>query len=174
MSDQFLAEIRMFGCNFAPTQWALCNGQIMAISQNTALFALLGTNFGGDGRTTFGLPNLQGRAAMDQGNGPGLTPRTVGEDGGSESVTLLLPQMPQHNHSFSVDPQAKKETSSVSNTSPSAAAAGNNFYSTATANGQMNQQMLKLTGQSLPHENRQAFQVINFCIALVGVFPARN
>jgi len=108
---------------------------------------------------------------MDQGNGPGLTPRTLGETGGTESVTST---MAAHNHSFSVDPQAKKETSSVANTSPAAAPAGTNFYSTNTPNGQMHPQMLQLTGQSLPHENRQAFQVINFCIALQGLYPPRN
>lgn len=174
MSDQYLAEIRMFGCNFAPAQWALCNGQILPLSQNTALFSLIGTYYGGNGTSNFALPNLQGRAAMDQGDGPGLTPRVLGEQSGTESITLLSSEMPQHNHTFSVDPQTKKESSSVSNTSPAAAAAGTNFYSTSAPNGTMKPQTLQLTGQSLPHENRQPFQVINFCIALAGVYPPRN
>jgi microcystin-dependent protein len=174
MSDQFLGEIRMFGCTFAPVGWALCNGQILSISQYTALFSLIGTYYGGNGTTNFALPNLQGRAAMDQGNGTGLTPRVLGEQDGSETVTLLISEIPAHNHSFSVDPQAKKESSSVSNTSPAAAPAGTNFYSNAQANGQMNSQTLQATGQSQPHENRQPFQVINFCIALQGIYPARG
>lgn len=174
MSDQYVAEIRMFGCNFAPLNWALCNGQILSISQNTALFSLIGTYYGGNGTSNFQLPNLQGRAAMDQGDGPGLSPRSLGETGGTESVTLSLSTMAAHNHSFSVDPLARKETNVVNNTSPAGAPTGTNFYSTNAPNGTMNPQMLQLTGQSLPHENRQAFQVINFCIALQGLYPPRN
>ncbi len=164
----------MFGCNFAPVQWALCNGQLLAISSNTALFSILGTFYGGNGTSNFALPNLQGRAAMDQGNGPGLTPRVLGELDGTEAITLLTSNLPVHNHTFSVDPAAKKESSTVANTSPAAASAGTNFYSTNPATGQMHVQTLQVTGQSQPHENRQAFQVINFCIALAGMFPPRN
>src|SRR6266496_5051174 len=100
MADPFLGEIRIFAGNFAPRGWAVCNGQLLAISQNTALFSLLGTTYGGDGRTTFGLPNLQGRAPMHQGQGPGLTPRTLGEQAGSQTVTLIANEMVSHNHAM--------------------------------------------------------------------------
>lgn len=171
--DPFLGEIRIFPFNFAPVGWALCNGQILSIAQYSALFSLLGTYYGGNGQSNFGLPNLQGNVPMSFGNGPGLTPRDLGEVSGSPTVTLLLGEMPQHNHSFSVDPQAKKESSNVANNVP-AAASGANFYSTAAPNVTMNPQMLPLQGGSLPHDNMQPYLTLSFCIALVGIYPSRG
>ncbi len=171
--DPYLAEIRIFPFNFAPVGWAFCNGQILSISQNTALFSLLGTTYGGNGTTTFALPNLQGSAPMSFGNGPGLSSHVLGEASGSPTVTLLSSQMPLHSHSFSVDPQAKKESSSVANNVP-AAASGADFYSTAASNNTMNAQMLPVAGGNLPHDNMQPYLALSFCIALNGIYPPRS
>jgi len=171
--DPFLAEIRIFPFNFAPVGWALCNGQILPISQYTALFSLLGTYYGGNGTSNFALPNLQGNVPMNFGAGPGLTLRELGEMGGSPTVTLLVSEMPQHNHSFSVDPQAKKESSSVANNVP-AAASDAEFYSTAAPDSTMNPQTLPLQGGSQPHDNMQPYLTLSFCIALAGIYPARS
>lgn len=172
MSDQFLAEIRIFPFNFAPRGWAQCNGQILSISQNTALFSLLGTSYGGNGTSNFGLPNFQGSVPMDQGNGTGLTPRVVGEVGGSPTVTLLSTEMPLHTHSFSGDPNSKKELNGVANAAP--AGAGSPAYSTAAPNTTMAAAMLNPAGNSLPHDNMQPYLTLNFCIATTGIYPARN
>lgn len=172
MSDQFLAEIRIFPFNFAPRGWAQCNGQILAISQNTALFSLLGTNYGGNGTSNFALPNFQGTVPMDQGNGTGLTPRSVGEIGGSATVTLLSTEMPLHSHSFSGDPTSKKEISSIANAVPAGAQTA--AYSTVTPNTTMAPTMLNTVGGNLPHDNMQPYVTLNFCIATTGIFPARN
>lgn len=175
MSDQFVAEIRIFTGNFAPTGWAACNGQLLAISSNTALFALIGTYYGGNGTSTFGLPNLQGRVPMHAGQGNGLSPHTIGEQGGSPTVTLTLGELAQHNHTFSADPAAKKEQTTVTNNTPAAAETGQSFYSTTTTNlSPMSGQTLTLTGGSGPHDNMQPYLVLNFCIALRGIFPSRN
>ena len=171
MSDPFVAEIRMFGGNFAPTGWALCNGQLMPISQNTALFSLLGTTYGGDGKSTFGLPNLQGSVPIAQGQGNGLTDRVLGEQSGTENVTLLQSEIPQHTHAinaYSDDP------ADVNQPSPAVilgGTAGLSLYSATANNTTMNPQALSVYGSSLPHNNMQPFLTVTFMIALQGVFP---
>ena len=176
MSSPFVAEIRMFGGNFAPRGNAFCNGQILAIPQNTALFSLLGTTYGGDGKSTFGLPNLQGRAALGAGQGPGLSYRNLGEDGGEANVTLLTTEMAAHNHSANADGGNGNSTSpggaiwssaGVGRTPPPPAYA-------STANTNMSPNTLSQTGGNQPHNNMPPYQAISFIIALVGVFPPRN
>lgn len=174
MSEPFLGEIRMTGWNFASRGWALCNGQLMSIAQNTALFSLLGTTYGGDGITTFALPNLQGRVPIHQGQGPGLTNRTMGEMGGTETVTLIQTQMPAHTHAVNASQNAN-------NTSPSAAFPGNdsrgtpaNIYNSAPDGTVMNPAMISPSGGNQPHENMQPYLCVSFMIALEGIFPSRN
>ena len=174
MSDQFVAEIRIFTGNFAPRGWAMCNGQLLPIAQNTALFSLIGTFYGGNGVSNFQLPNLQGCVPIGAGSAPGLSPYNIGETGGSPTVTLILNEMPSHPHSFSADPAAKRESGSVVNNSPAAASGGTFFYSTAAPNVSMNPQMLTPTGQTQPHDNMQPYLAVTFCIALTGIFPSRN
>jgi len=170
MSDQFLAEIRIFPFNFPPTGWAFCDGQIMPISQNTALFALLGTTYGGDGKSTFALPDLQGNAPMQPGQGQGLSLRDLGEMSGVESVTLLQSEMPVHAHSFSMSVRP------ADNINPAGLAlgTGNNAYIPPGNMVLAAPQALALAGGSLPHNNMQPYLTLNFCIALQGVFPPRN
>ncbi|MCM3905165.1 MAG: tail fiber protein [Pyrinomonadaceae bacterium] len=173
MSDPFVAEIRIFGFNFAPTGWAQCNGQLMPISQNTALFSLLGTVYGGDGKSTFALPNLEGNAPMQPGQGQGLSLRDLGEMSGTEFVTLLESEIPLHTHNMmaSVDPaDAQIPTPNAT----LARSSGGNAYST-TFSGlvQMAPQALAPAGGSLPHNNLQPYLTLNFCIALQGIFPQR-
>jgi microcystin-dependent protein len=172
MSDQFLAEIRIFPLNFAPRGWAQCNGQILAISQNTALFSLLGTFYGGNGSTNFALPNFQGNVPVHQGTGVGLSQYQLGETGGSPTVILIANQTPAHNHTFSGDPTAKKELTNVANAAP--AGAGTPAYSTSAPNTPMAATMLVPIGGNQPHNNMQAYLTLNFCIATTGIFPARN
>jgi microcystin-dependent protein len=167
----YVGQISMFGGNFAPRNWALCNGQLMAISQNQALFAILGTTYGGDGVTTFGLPNMQGRVPLHWGTGQGLTPRVLGEMSGSESVTLIGNQMPIHNHLVN----AGNEDADVKNpngaylAAPTAA-----IYTAAAPNVQMNPQMVGNAGGNQPHNNMQPYLAVTFIIALFGIFPSRN
>lgn len=180
MSEPFLGEIRMFGGNFAPRGWALCNGQLLSIAQNTALFSILGTTYGGNGQTTFALPNLQGRVPMHWGAGPGLTPRTLGETGGTENVTLLLTQIPQHNHP--VNAAATATSASPAGAVPATVApprgsggAAQNAYAAAPDGATvMNNGMVGQAGGSQPHANIQPFQCVTFIIALEGIFPSRN
>jgi microcystin-dependent protein len=174
MSSPFVAEIRIFACNFAPTGWAFCNGQLLPISQNTALFSLLGTFYGGDGKSTFALPNLQGAAPIEQGQGQGLSERFLGEQSGSEFVTLITSEMPNHNHfvqgNFNIaDVFTPSATTALTNSSPSSA------YVTGTAS-QVNMSFQAITpaGGSLPHNNMQPYLTLNFCIAMQGVFPPRG
>jgi microcystin-dependent protein len=176
MSDQFLAEIRIFGFNFAPTGWALCNGQIMPLSQNTALFSLLGTTYGGNGQSTFGLPNLQDRAPMQPGQGPGLSLHDLGEEAGEPSVTLLQSEMPAHSHFMRAHngDQADAQNPSA-NTSLAQSANGFAYQSNANQNlTQLNPGLLSPTGGSQPHNNMMPFLAVNFCIALQGIFPPRS
>lgn len=172
MADQFVGEIRMFAGNFAPTGWALCNGQLIPISQNTALFSLLGTQYGGDGRTNFALPNLQGNFAIGQGQGPGLTSRVMGETGGSSTVTLLNTEMPAHTHTLSA------LTDPAESASPSGKAlargAGLTAYSTAAPNTVLSAAAVTQVGGSQPHNNMPPYLVMNYIIALQGIFPARG
>ena len=167
MSEPFLGEIKMGGWNFAPRGWALCNGQLLSIAQNTALFSLLGTTYGGNGQTTFALPNLQGRVPMHWGNGPGLTPRVIGEVDGSETVTLMSTQIPAHNHALQGADEAT--TKSPANAVPA-------FASTPTYNPAANLAMTPtgIAGGSQPHENMQPSLAVTFVIALEGIFPSRN
>jgi microcystin-dependent protein len=173
MAEAFVAEIRIFGFNFAPTQWAFCNGQLLPISQNTALFSLLGTFYGGNGQSTFGLPNLQGSVPVGQGQGPGLSPYFVGDTGGTQNVTLLSSQMPAHTHAVQTNVR-----SAESNTpgGQSFARAESNAYATVppAPNVTLNPQAVGLAGGSLPHNNMQPYLTMNFCIALTGTFPSRN
>ncbi len=175
MSEPFVAEIRMFGGNFAPRGWAFCNGQILAISQNTALFALLGTTYGGNGQTTFALPNLQDSSPMHQGQGPGLTNRVLGESSGSATATLIASEMPAHSH------QAQADASGGGQSSPVNAAWGAGgrgrppAYSANQAPGAaLSGQALAPTGGNQPHNNRSPYLGVSFIIALQGIFPSRN
>ncbi len=183
MSNPFVAEIRIFAGNFAPTGWALCDGQIMPISQNTALFSLLGTTYGGDGKSNFALPNLQGCAPMQQGQGPGLSLRDLGETGGEQAVTLLQTEMAAHSHSLTVTKTTGTTATSSNNQLALATAGGGktsaanivNLYSTGgAANTQLNPFGLSIAGGNLPHNNMMPFLGLTFIIALQGVFPARS
>ncbi|HZQ27507.1 MAG TPA: tail fiber protein [Acidimicrobiales bacterium] len=179
MSSPFVAEIRIFACNFAPTGWALCNGQLMPISQNTALFSLLGTTYGGDGKSTFALPDLEGRVPIHTGGnqpGPGLSTYDLGQTSGTESVTLLTTEMPFHNHGLQAStdfgnnptPANYVNLARTSGATPYAASASNPPL-TALA-----PQSLTPAGSSLPHNNMMPYLTLTFCIALQGVFPPRG
>jgi microcystin-dependent protein len=178
MSDQFLAEIRIFASNFAPQGWATCDGQLLSISQNTALFSLLGTNYGGDGRVTFGLPDLRGRVPVSQGQGPGLSGYTVGEELGSDTITLLVSEMPAHTHGLDAeDPSIQgADQSAPSPTSVLAASTGGFAYrpDASTQPVAMNAAAVPPLGGSQPHNNLQPYLTLTFCIALTGIFPARS
>jgi microcystin-dependent protein len=169
MSDQFLAEVRIFPFNFPPTGWAFCNGQIMPISQNTALFALLGTVYGGDGKSTFALPDMQGNAPMQPGQGQGLSLRDLGEMSGVESVTLLQSEIPVHTHSFRTSFDDANSTRVEGN----ALGRGNAVYSSNGPVALMDTRALSPAGGGLPHNNMQPYLTLNFCIALQGIFPQR-
>ncbi len=173
MSEPFLAQIQIFGFNFAPQGWALCAGQIMAISQNTALFSLLGTTYGGDGKTNFALPNLKGRVPIHSGQGPGLTLRDLGEQAGEEFVTLLTSEIPAHNHSATCNPAVGTSYDPAGNVWCHDAGETNE-YSSGNPAGQMSPNALTPSGGGQPHNNMQPYLVLNYCIALVGIFPARN
>ena len=174
MSEPFLAQVQIFPYNFAPRGWAFCNGQLLPIAQNTALFALIGTIYGGDGRTTFGLPNLKGRAVVHPGNGPGLSPVALGQRGGVEDVTLSEAQMASHNHDLmatTLTANSKAATGRILARSVGAAA----YQTNTTANlVQMNALALQDTGGGGDHNNLQPFLTLNFCIALQGIFPSRS
>jgi microcystin-dependent protein len=176
MANPFLAEVRIFTGNFAPTGWALCNGQLMPISQNTALFSLLGTTYGGDGKSTFALPDLQGSAPMQAGQGPGLSLRDLGETSGEQTVTLLQTEMPAHSHSAQGS-TGSNQTTPVNNAWASGAKlGGGNLYfpSTPASNVQMNPFATSISGGNLPHNNMMPYLGLTFIIALQGIFPARS
>jgi microcystin-dependent protein len=173
--DPFVAEIRAFGFNFAPRGWAFCDGQILPISQNTALFSLLGTNFGGDGKSTFGLPDFQGSAAVGQGEGSGLSPYYVGEEGGLPYVTLIQTEMPMHTHQAKAAPEAAEFQAPSPERALARSKPGFAWQSNSSSNlVQMNFQSTSLYGGSLPHNNLPPTLVLNFCIALQGVYPPRE
>jgi microcystin-dependent protein len=175
MSDQFVAEIRIFAGNFAPTGWALCNGQVLPISQNTALFSLLGTYYGGDGKSTFALPDLQGSVPIHQGQGGGLSARFVGETSGAESVTLLGSEMPRHAHAMMASPDAADHVAPAATYSLAVSNPGT-AYQDDTGDNLVNLawQTAHVVGGSLPHNNLQPYLVLNFIIALQGIYPARS
>jgi len=187
VSDQFVGEIRLFPFGFAPFGWALCQGQLLPISQNTALFALLGTMYGGNGTSNFALPDLRGRASMSSGQGNGLNPRVQGEVDGEELVALTVPMLPQHAHVLTPGGTLRASSAAGNQRSPSAAVPAAESsgvtatYSNATPNSFMKAGGVAFSGiapasnagGSLPHENRQPYLTLNFCIALQGVFPAR-
>jgi microcystin-dependent protein len=175
MSDQFVGEIRIFGFNFPPTGWAFCNGQLFPISQNTALFSLLGTFYGGDGKSTFALPDLQGSVPIHQGQGPGLSLRDIGETGGGPAVTLIDSELPAHNHQMAGNTVAGNLSSPGNNLwAPLSGRTPPNLYSSGPANTTMSPSALGIAGGSLPHNNMSPYLVLNFCIALQGVFPPRG
>ena len=171
MAQPFLSEIRLFSFNFPPRGWALCNGQLLPINQNQALFALLGTNYGGDGEVNFALPDLRGRVPIHEGTGPGLTPRLLGARIGAESVTLTEGQMPQHAHAQAAVASAAT-TTSPANTLPAQSATP--IWRTGAATPLSTGVASSPTGGSQPHPNMMPFLAINFCIALQGIFPPQR
>jgi microcystin-dependent protein len=173
MSEPFLGELRLFPYNFAPVGWAMANGQTMAISQNTALFSLLGTTYGGNGTTTFQLPDLRGRVPVSMGQAAGLSPYVLGETLGVESVTLNIPQIPAHTHTVNAN-GAKGNDSSPIGSFPAADASELTAEYSTSSSGTMNSNMLSTVGGTQPHENRQPTLVLSWCIALQGIFPSRN
>ncbi|WP_183092707.1 phage tail protein [Nocardioides stalactiti] len=172
MSDQFVAEIRIFAGNFPPTGWAFCNGQLMPISQNTALFSLLGTTYGGDGKSTFALPDLQGMAPMQPGQGAGLSLRDLGETSGASSITLLESEMPVHSHVLSANAVDPGDRATPGTDTVFAPSSGGKIYQ-STSNTTLHPLALTLAGGSLPHNNMQPYLTLNFIIALQGIFPQR-
>lgn len=179
MATPFIGEIKIVGFNFPPRDFAFCNGQLLSISQNSALFAILGTTYGGNGQTTFALPNLQGTAPMGWGNGPSLTPRTIGEQSGSATVTLTDDQMPSHTHALnggaaSPPNTAQNVAAPASQAMFSTSGPGKAYSDVATPPVTLAPTAIGVTGGSQPHDNMQPVLALNFVIALNGVFPARN
>lgn len=178
MSEPYVGQIQAFGFNFAPRGWALCNGQLMSIAQNSALFALLGTTYGGDGITTFALPDLRGRAATHWGHGPGLSDYEIGEVYGQQTHTLITTEMPAHNHILTAnagtsDASDAPEGRVLCQAHDSATGAGINIYS-SSANTTMNPMAITISGGSQPHNIQGPRLTISFCIALEGIFPSRG
>jgi len=176
--DQYIGEIRIFAGNYAPSGWALCEGQLLPISQNTALFSILGTTYGGDGKTNFALPDLRGRVVMGMGQGPGLSPRVEGERGGVESQSLTTAQMPSHSHSVHAsetattgDPKGAVPAKTVG---PTPASAGAHIYGAKPDATTMNAAMVGNTGSGQPVSVMQPYLVVNYIIALLGIFPSQN
>ena len=174
MTDQFVGEIRPFGFNFAPTGWAQCNGQLLPISQNTALFALLGTFYGGDGKSTFALPNLNGKSPLAYGDPFDLSERLVGEEGGSSFVTLIQSEMPVHDHALS-GTTTIGEVSTPVGSAPLSRSSGKAAYHAPDGNmTTLAPQTISVAGGDQPHNNLMPYLVLNFCIALQGIFPPRS
>ena len=172
MSSPYVGEIRMFAGNFAPVGWALCQGQVLSISENDILFNLIGTTYGGDGQTTFALPDLRGRFPMHMGQGPGTSNRTQGQTGGVETVTLSLNQIPAHSHV----PQAVSRDGnqrSPTNNSWAASQTGDFVYSSSAPTVQMNAGAIGAAGGSQPHDNMAPYVAVNFIISLYGVYPTQ-
>jgi microcystin-dependent protein len=171
MSDPFLGEITIFASNFAPRGWAFCDGQILNISQYQALFSLFGTTYGGDGRTTFALPDLRGRNAVHPGNGPGLSPYSWGQRGGAETVTLNITQIPSHTHQASVSMNRATERKPAGQ---ALARAESRIYSSPPAAASMAGSTLTNTGGGQNHNNMMPYNTLNYIVALQGLFPSRN
>lgn len=167
--EPYLGQINAWGCNFAPRGWTTCRGQLLPIAQNTALFSLLGTIYGGDGRTTFAVPDLQGRIPIGQGRGPGLTERRIGSKGGQESVTLTELEIPSHNHSLNIGTGTDFASGPDGHTLPG----GLNVWGDS-ADVSMNAASMEAVGGSQSHENRPPGLALNFCIAIMGVYPSRS
>jgi microcystin-dependent protein len=172
--DPFYAEIRIFPFNFPPKGWAFCDGQILPLSQNTALFSLLGTTYGGDGKSTFALPNLQGAVPMHPGQGPGLSLHDLGETGGTETVTLLESEIPAHSHAVQANAAPSDLQLPGSDRALARATGGNAYKAPPAATTQLSDQALTPAGGDQPHNNLQPYLTLNFCIALQGVFPPRT
>lgn len=166
-AEPFIGEIMLFAGNFEPKGWAFCDGRLLPIAQHTALFSILGTTYGGDGKTTFALPDLRGRAPIGQGQGPGLSNYSLGETGGQETVTLTVGQMPAHNHAFSDAGQQPSGDAVRVQT-------GSSQTKIQQTTGSANSGVTQNTGGSQPHENRQPYLGVNYVIALQGIFPSRN
>lgn len=169
MTEAYLGEIRIMSFNFAPQGWAFCNGQTLPINQNQGLFSLLGTNYGGNGQTTFALPNLQGRTPIHQGNG-----HTVGEAAGSTAVTINIQQMPQHTHSMAAGTDTNTRSGNPGNKFPTDTSPSSQYNPASAINVAFNSQTITAVGGSQPHNNMQPYLALNFCIALSGVFPSQN
>ncbi len=172
MSEPFVGEIRMFAGNFAPRGWAFCDGQLLAVSQNDALFSLLGTIYGGDGRTTFGLPDLRGRIPLHQGTGPGLSARRLGSKGGAENVTLTTNQLASHTHDWNAN--TADATTAAPQGKVIAAGVGANLYRQVDQNTSLASTTIANTGGSQRHTNLMPTLCINYIIALVGIYPSRQ
>ena len=174
MSEPFLGEIRIFAGNFAPRGWAFCQGQLLAISQNTALFSLLGTTYGGNGQTTFALPDLRGRSPVHWGSGPGLPPVSLGEQGGSETVTLIASQMPAHSHAVRASSELANAIA-VDNGLPGAKVRGGlDIYTASGSPVALAAGTVSNTGATQPHSNLQPALALSLIIAVEGIFPSRN
>jgi microcystin-dependent protein len=173
MANPFVAEIRIFPFNFAPQGWAFCNGQLMPISQNTALFSLLGTTYGGDGKSTFALPNMQGSAPMHPGQGPGLSLHDLGESGGSDNLSLLESEMPAHTHGWTASNQYGTDQSPI-NEMFAGGVGGIAMYAAPASITQLAPSALPVTGGDQPHNNMMPYLTLTFCIALQGVYPPRT
>jgi microcystin-dependent protein len=184
MSDPFVAEIRIFPFNFAPRGWAMCNGQLLPLSENTALFSLLGTTYGGDGKSTFGLPDLEGSVAMHATQYAGASPfgsYFLGETGGEDYVTLLTSEMASHNHNLVASTGAATATTPGGNMLAAMTAggtklapAGGELYTTGSVTSLMNPAALSVAGSNQPHNNMMPYLTLNFCIALQGIYPPRG
>lgn len=188
MADNFVGEIRLFPFNFAPNGWALCQGQLLPINQNTALFSLLGTFYGGDGKSNFALPNLQGRVAIAQGQGPGLSSYVIGDTGGAETITVLTTQIPSHSHTLTPAGTLNARNAGGDRQTPAAnvlaaeSEGATATYSNASVNASMKAGGVTFSGTTAvstaggdtAHENRMPFLTLNYCIALQGIFPARS
>ncbi|MES2812430.1 MAG: tail fiber protein [Bacteroidota bacterium] len=171
--DAYIGEIRMVGFNFEPKNWALCNGQLLSIASNTALFSILGTTYGGDGRTTFALPDLRGRAPMHHGQGPGLSTVYLGEMNGQSTVTLDVSQMPSHTHNVNAVTDEGNQSTPSGNLYANTKALDKE-YSNASPNTTMNAQMIQPAGGNQPFNNMQPYNTVNYVICLYGIFPPRN
>lgn len=168
----FIGEVQWFAGNFAPRGWAFCDGQLLSISQNTALFSILGTTYGGDGRTTFGLPDVRGRVLVHAGNGPGLSSRRLGEIGGTETVILTVNQMPNHTHTLRAS--GGPATSVTPNGNVLASPGRTRLYDSGAANANMNASAITSAGGNESHNNMQPYNTLNCIIALTGIYPSRN
>ena len=172
MAEPFLGQIIMFGGNFAPRGWAFCDGQLLQISQNSALFSLLGTMYGGDGRTTFGLPDLRGRSPIHAGTGPGLSPRSLGQKGGAETVVLNANQLPAHTHTLYAN-NGQPDESNPQDGFPATLTNDTEGYA-ESSNTTMNSNVVSSVGGGQSHNNMPPFQTVNFIIALQGIYPSRS